>query len=372
MKGPAAARIAAEIERNGAIAVDRFVELALYSPEGFYGMGRGAGRSSRDFITSPETGDTFGRLVARRLDEIWSAWDRPAPFCVVEVGAGRGRLAQSILRAEPECSECLRYVVVERSPELLQSANDLLHFDDASTVLAHDGDDLIAPGKGPRVVGLDTLPRGLPNAVLLANELLDNLPFGIEYEVDGDWRPIHITVQADVFVEVGDVTGPRRPVLTGWNRWLADARGVATRNAIMLFDYGASLDSVIARSPEWLRTYRNQSRGSFYLDSPGSQDITIDIPTDVITADLAAAGFADPKVDSQADWLRARGADALLEQAAKQSDAAGSLRPSAPPSTERDAIPYEHWRAQSVRNELAALLDPSGLGSFFVVEAGER
>ncbi len=39
----------------------------------------------------------------------------PDPFVVVEAGAGRGRLAADVLRAEPACAAALRYVLVERS-----------------------------------------------------------------------------------------------------------------------------------------------------------------------------------------------------------------------------------------------------------------
>src|SRR5690242_21647066 len=94
------------------------MEEALYGDGGFFASGHGAGRGGRDFMTSPETGPLFGVCVARALDRMWRALDEPDPFLVVEAGAGSGRLAREILRAEPDCKRALRYVLVERSAAL--------------------------------------------------------------------------------------------------------------------------------------------------------------------------------------------------------------------------------------------------------------
>ena len=114
-----AERIAERIRREGPIPFDRFVDTALYDePGGFFARGGGAGRAGRDFVTSPEVGVLFGALVARFLDRGWSELSRPDPFVVVDAGAGRGRLASDVLRAEPDCGRALRYVLVERTAAL--------------------------------------------------------------------------------------------------------------------------------------------------------------------------------------------------------------------------------------------------------------
>src|SRR3954471_5409268 len=106
------------IGREGPIAFDVFVELALYGRGGFFTRGRGAGRAGRDFVTSPEVGTFFGALVARALDGWWRDAGEPDTYLVIEAGAGRGRLAADVLVAGPDCRSALRYVLVERSPEL--------------------------------------------------------------------------------------------------------------------------------------------------------------------------------------------------------------------------------------------------------------
>ncbi|HET7719837.1 MAG TPA: SAM-dependent methyltransferase, partial [Acidimicrobiales bacterium] len=91
---------------------EQVVELALYHPTfGFYETGGSAGRSG-DFLTSPEVGPLFGAVLARALDAWWSELGQPAPFTVVEAGAGRGALAKAVLAAEPACRPALRYVAV--------------------------------------------------------------------------------------------------------------------------------------------------------------------------------------------------------------------------------------------------------------------
>ncbi len=95
-----ASRVVELIRREGAITFDRFMEAALYGEGGFFASGRGA---RRDFVTSPEVGSLFGMCVARALDGYWRALGEPDPFLVIEAGAGNGRLARDVWRADPAC-----------------------------------------------------------------------------------------------------------------------------------------------------------------------------------------------------------------------------------------------------------------------------
>ena len=91
---------------GGALRFDQFMSLALYGEAGFYTRHGQAGRRG-DFITSPEIGPLFGAVVARALDDWWRELGCPAPFTVVEVGAGPGTLARSVLAANGACADAL-------------------------------------------------------------------------------------------------------------------------------------------------------------------------------------------------------------------------------------------------------------------------
>ena len=173
------------IRRSGPIPFDQFMELSLYGDGGFFTRGRGAGRAQRDFVTSPTTGSLFGVMVAAAIDREWERLGSPDPFMVIEVGAGDGRLARDVLRAQPQCVTALRYVLVERSPALraeqsryLQLTAPEIVFGPHTFDLEYDAAEVVAQS-GPLVTPLQVLPANACDGVLIANELLDNLPFGI-------------------------------------------------------------------------------------------------------------------------------------------------------------------------------------------------
>ena len=209
-----AQRLRERIHREGPITFAAFMEAALYDDrDGFFARGAGAGRAGADFVTSPEVGPLFGRLMARALDRSWAAMGEPDPFVVVEAGAGRGRLAAEVLRAAPACTSALRYVLVERSAELRARQRDLLTLEPADEALGPfmsgaDPADALEPvaGVGPILAQLGELPALAIRGVLLANELLDNLPVRVVERARGGWSEVRVGVgdgdEASGFVEV--------------------------------------------------------------------------------------------------------------------------------------------------------------------------
>ena len=180
------------IARRGPIGFDDLVEIALYAPEvGFYASGGRAGRRG-DFITSAEVGTLFGAVIARALDARWTDLDEPEVFTVVEAGAGPGTLARTVLAASPRCGPALRYVLVE--PSAVQRDQHRAHLPlelpEAAFASPPDPDEeveLATPPSppGPIVVSVTDLPRLPGPCVVIANELLDNLPFGLLEHRDG-------------------------------------------------------------------------------------------------------------------------------------------------------------------------------------------
>jgi NADH dehydrogenase [ubiquinone] 1 alpha subcomplex assembly factor 7 len=369
----ASEHLAALIHREGPITFDRFMEAALYGEGGFFAQGAGAGRAGRDFITSPEVGSLFGACMARALDGWWRELGRPDPFLVVEAGAGSGRLARDILRAAPECLRALRYVLVERSPRLRAEQRTRLALEPADEALGPfvraSGNDAPVPEEnaGPVFTSLGDLPAlDGADAVVLANELFDNLVFGIA-EFDGErWNEVRVGVGGGGFVEVvvpaGDETpgvdvpaGTRAPIPRGIRAWFEACDLVLRSGLIAVIDYMVSANELPDR--EWLRTYRRHERGFAPLAEPGEFDITADV---VVEQLLACAPGLDVRTQtSQSEWLRSLGIDALVEEGARAWEA-GAHR------GDLDAL-----AGRSRSSEAAALTDPSGLGGHHVVVLGK-
>jgi NADH dehydrogenase [ubiquinone] 1 alpha subcomplex assembly factor 7 len=375
--------LAERIRREGPIPFDRFVDAALYDTEdGFFARGAGAGRAGRDFVTSPEVGVLFGALVARFLDRTWTDLSRPDPFVVVDAGAGRGRLASDVLRAEPQCAPALRYVLVERSAALRAVQRELLTLEPADRALGPavrvEPDDAPRPvtGVGPLTTSLPELPAlEIPDGVVVANELLDNLPFRIVERAGGAWTEIRVGLGDDGFTEVAvpaaaevaaaadDVAsgaaaiaeGARLPVPTATADWLAACGHVLRRGYLVVVDFADTAASIAARGQDqWLRTYRGHDRGGAPLADPGAQDITCDVPVEHLVTHAARAGFRLVDQATQAKWLAGLGIDELAD------DARGVWR-------ERAAIgDLDAMAARSRVSEAAALTDPTGLGAHTV------
>jgi SAM-dependent MidA family methyltransferase len=285
---------AAIVAADGAIPFNQFMQLALYGDAGFYTTTGQAGRRGGDFITSPEVGPLFGTVIARYLDECWQKLGSPAKFDVVECGAGPGTLARSILAAKPRCLQALNYVAVEVS-----AAQRELH------------------PKG--VESRETMPDHAINGVILANELLDNLPFRL-FVFDGAWLEAFVAQTPDgAFVEVlhkpsalpavlplTAALGSRVPIQDDASTWVNNALSLFERGSLLLFDYCSDTTAEVAAMPwrEWLRTYKEHERGGHYLLAPGSQDVTAQVVLDQLLTGFVAM--------TQAQFLQQWGIEELV------------------------------------------------------------
>jgi SAM-dependent MidA family methyltransferase len=273
---------------------------------------------------------------------------------VVEGGAGAGTLAVAVLAAQPACLAALRYVLVERSDALRARHGEYLAIESAAHAFAPDRTEheeeaaAVDMPTGPIVVSLAELPR-IETHVVLANELLDNLPVDLvegEQEVrvglDGE-RLVEALVPATASLGVAG----RAPVQHAAAGWIRDARALGAR--VVAFDYADTTASMASRPfTDWLRTYRGHHRGSAVLDDLGRQDITCVVAVDQLPPPTANT--------EQAAWLRGHGLDDLVAQGRATWAERAHLG-------DLEAI-----RARSRITEADALTDPAGLGAFRVLE----
>jgi len=315
------------------------MNISLYGENGFYSASGRAGRRG-DFITSPEVGPLFGTVLARSLDAWWRELGEPDEFTVIDAGAGPGTLARSIIAAAPQCSNALRYVAVEVS-----AAQRELH-----------------------PIGIESrssMPSAPITGVVLANELLDNLPFRL-FVFDGTWQEAYVAIgdgDGGSFVEVLRTPaslpaglppiaphGARVPVQTQAAQWVDDTLRLIERGRLVVFDYCTPTMSELANRPwrEWLRTFRQHERGGHYLQSPGEQDVTSQVVVEQLPMPTA--------VTTQADFLRQWDVDALVGEGREY----WSQHASAPD--------LAAMKMRSRISEAEALLDLDGLGSFTALQ----
>jgi len=330
---------------------DLYAEEALYGPQGFYTQHGRAGTQGGDFITSPETSTLFGGCVASYLDQVWHELKCPDPFVVVEAGSGIGSLCRDIFLSIQDCADALRYVMIERSDHQRETA------------FARVTESCFIDREEIPVAALKDLPVGPFVGVVLANELLDNLPPRVVRKAAEGWLELHVengneawqpaensaaTMAASLAPKASP--GTTLPLHVKGAVWINRAMKLLERGRILAFDYGVENSEALLDRPlgEWLRTYRGHHRAGTPYAEPGTRDITCDVAFDQLPG--------SPRISLQADWLVSQGIESMTQWAREQwRDAAAS-----PDST---AV-----AARQVLDEAAALTSQTGLGAFLVAE----
>ena len=351
---------------------DQWMEQALYHPRhGFYSSGGQAGRRGRDFLTSPEVGPLFGAVLAKAIDGCWNELGRPDPFIVIEAGAGRGALAASVLRAKPACFDALRYVTVERSELLRAQQQETLKgvFPEeafasaeacAGRAAAENSDSKISSSaKLPKSVSEPFAPFGM----VIANELLDNLPFRILERAASGWKEVRVRLSgngefATEATAHGDSElaatlapnapiGARIPLQEQASAWVRQACELIGHGRVIVFDYGATTAELAERG-DWLRTYAKHGKGVSPLACPGQQDITSDVAFDQLPTPAS--------LQTQAEFLGDWDIRSLVAEGQKEWQ-----RHAANPTAEA-------LIARSRSSEAATLCDAASFGSYKVAQ----
>jgi SAM-dependent MidA family methyltransferase len=277
-------RLIDRIRREGPLTFAAFMEAALYdSTEGFYArtddrepVGEGG-----HFVTSPHVSPAFGDLLARQLAEAWDLLGKPDRYSVVELGAGDGTLASQVLKAvgaAPGLAKAFRYVAVERTP----GAIDRLRAGGVDVVssLSEEG----------RFIGC-----------LVANELLDNLPFHRLRQREGRMVEVFVGARNGRLVEVemaptGEALeglretlrpGEERPVSPGALQLVREIAATLDRGYAFLFDYGFGA----GEAPGPVHAYRNHEVLPEVLEEPGSRDVTAAVDLAAIAEEAERSGL---------------------------------------------------------------------------------
>jgi SAM-dependent MidA family methyltransferase len=355
------ARIKDEIAERGPMTFARFMDLALYDPDGGYYRDEAArpGREG-DFLTAPEAHPIFGAALARAVADAWDRLGRPNPFVLREYGAGTGMLAAAVLDGltteRPDLASVIRYEPIEVEPRRLEAIAARLE----------------AAGHGARLT-VPASPDRPADAFVLANEVLDALPTHRVVQRAGRLREVMVGSLDGAFVDVeaepsthalerrlaeNGVTladGQRAEICLAVDGWIAAAAAAGLgRGVLLLIDYGypaTELYDPIRRRDGTLRAYlRHRVHDDPYIHV-GRQDLTAHVDVTAAEGAASAAGLTHLGTTTQAEFLVGLGTEDLLR--AIQAD---------PTTTMEDYL--------AVRSALVRLLDPAAMGRFRVMAFG--
>lgn len=325
------AQLRDEVLRKGGIPFIRFMERALYCPEGgYYEQIRHTPGKSGDYFTSVSVGHVFGGLLARQICR-WLDCLAADRVELVEGGAHDGRLARDILvwmgRHRPDCADRVRYVILEPSPQ--RRAWQLATLGETAGQV-----DWVEDWGGLTERGI----RG----VVLANELLDAMPvvrlgwdaagrhwfeWGVVCKADRfAWarlpRATVLPVMAEQWLQALTAGAGERlqegvvvEIAPGALVWWGQAAQALREGVLMALDYGWDEGEGwrLASAGGTLRAYRGHDLAESVLDCPGEQDLTAHVNWGLIRSTGEAAGLDTVELTPQGRWLSRLAAEGVAQ-----------------------------------------------------------
>lgn len=340
-----AAAIREAIADHGPIAFAEFMEHALYGPGGFFE--RPPVGAEGHFVTSPHVHPwVFAHCLRGALLESWALLGEPDPLPVLELGAGDGTLARALLAAFGELPlPRPAYTAVEIGPGARAALREL-----GVPVVASVAE--LEPFEG----------------VVVANELLDNLPFLLAQGRAGGASEVRIGLEGDALVEV-EVPwthplpeglalelseGERTAVPVGAFALLERLAVLLRRGHVVLVDYGMG-----AGPTGGAHGYRGHRATGDLLSAPGTTDVTSGVDFGMVEHVAARRGFEVLGRVRQRAALEALGFGRWAETM-RETQA----------TLQRSGRQAEATRVWQVRSRASLLVDPEHLGSFWWLVLG--
>ena len=172
--------------RDGWISFEEFVDFVMYKPGlGYYSAGAEKIGHSGDFTTAPEISKLFGMALANQMTPILDHYQSPS---IIEIGAGTGKLAFDIMTQLNDYQVNFdRYYILELSADLKQRQQSMLSHLPTKTL--------------NKIVWLDSIPMDSIDGVIIANEVIDALPFTRFKTQNGQVYELGISVEDNQLIE---------------------------------------------------------------------------------------------------------------------------------------------------------------------------
>ena len=286
---PLEALLRERIAQSGPMPFREFMQAALYHPEyGYYGKARDPFGKGGDFYTAEQLQPVFGILMAAEMRRLWTEMGSPEEFTVVELGPGRGEMADALAD--------WRYVPVEAA---------------------------------------DALPEQI-RGVVFSNEFFDALAVEAATVIDDTPRELLVGVEGD---RLAWVTGERAPAAIEeyWRRYCPQARRFEVNLAALRWmdriaaalesgfhltiDYGYVTREHIRFPEGTLMSYRRHQASEDVLADPGERDIT---------AHVQLSALMDRGAERGLELVRSETLARMLLRAGEADEFAGALAGATP------------------------------------------
>lgn len=340
------------IRDHGRITFAQFMQSCLYSPAGGFYSTRNS-EITTHFGTSATVHPVFGALIARQLEQMWRLLGEPPAFHLIEVGAGDGSLARSIVEAcratAPRFADALIYVASDYQPGWSSDQDP-----DVDAGIQQVKTEGLRPFR--RIVGC-----------ILCNELLDNLPFHRFAINDAAVKEIYVETDGEGFAGVlaepstpriqerleglglSLPEGYRGEVNLALEDWVGDVSRVLDLGFVLTIDYGDLAPGIY--SPQnangTLACYRQHASSNDPFQHVGQQDITCHVDFTSLIRLGEWHGLASVGYTRQAQFLENLGFRSMV-----------------------DALPARALsaaRAELNRIAMMTLVDPEEYGDFKVL-----
>ena len=299
---PLAARIAADIARDGPMPVDTYMARCLWDEQsGYYATRLPLGRAG-DFITAPEISQVFGELIGLWAAVVWrDVLGAPLPFTLAELGPGRGTLMRDMLRTTARVegfSRALRCHMIEASKPLIDLQRGSLADSGVTVTWGADIGEIERP------------------AIIVANEFFDALPVRQWIKTESGWTERAVVIDDRGALAFGDAVASGGPVPVANLPEAAPLGAIfETRDTDAIFaalarsggswpvvlvaiDYGHDR-SAIGDTLQAVRDHGYEDP----LTSPGEADLSSHIDFQALAGSAVRAGFKVQGPATQAEFL---------------------------------------------------------------------
>lgn len=316
-------KIKERIASEGPVTFETFMDMALYYPGlGYYMSGQERIGPAGDFYTSSHLHPVFGWALSLQINEMREILGRPDEFTIVEIGAGKGYLAEGItdyIHRELRWEGNWRYIIVERNPETMLHQQGVIDKTEGHIEWRSSIDEL------DEFVGC-----------VISNELLDSFPVHLIEMYNGP-HEVYLSWGKEGLREVKGAPGStelsdyieryRVPTIKSYRTevnlrikdLLRDITGKLPEGFIIMIDYGY---------PSWEYYAEERNRGTLICyyrhgisenpyENIGNQDITAHVNFTFLRDSAADLNVESIGYCPQGTFLISTGIDGLITEGLK-------------------------------------------------------